>query len=601
MSLSVLQDQLAVRFNNQTLHLAPRLKELFPTHPSLYNCVTKINGSEKMAPVIRRAASIGEYRTHLSPASREGVGALGMYLGERIQHDDKVWWSMSYVVLDFDTNTPAELIPLVTTLLGSDVHTYLTTGTTGRGAHLYIFLKPLMHHKRAYGVVKHLQAVAYDAGLGRPEIRPSSDSGPGSPIFLPYRAAGEDGFGINPLLDPENEMRPASLAEAPEVVKRVAPETLEAVCQELGRKVQKPGRDRRTFTTSAPEGCPLQRGNGTALLEAELERLDDAFVEPHRQNLIMGGTAYALRKLGLDGATVREAFETFIRRNDPAELSRRLAAVERTISKHENGQRVAWREYYERAGLEAPYGVGVPPEVVGQLEQATTFFRSYAWPGRGGASDRSVYAALLKVAAVHGVPHRDGVAVSISVRNLAMAARVGDMTRQKALQRLTEAKLVRRDVSARHRKEDAGVLVLLMEGVHKLSHSISPKGGLEEWDSLYTHPAFMHGKLGKTSGLLLIALLEADTPLTRPELAKLLGKGSRDIRGPLDRLLKYEICCKGELDGTYRAVERWHDALEAAAAETGAHRSLERQQERHDIDREVFATQLTRSREQREF
>jgi hypothetical protein len=586
-----LQPQPGVIPRDQTADFAPLLMALYRPHPDTHNSITELTGSEKTAPVVRRAATIKEYSTHLSPAAREGIGALGMYLGERVQDGDKVWWSMSYLVLDFDTKGPADLVPLIDTLAGFSITTYATTGTTGRGAHLYLFLSPLLHHKRAYSVVKLFQTVASEAGLGLPETRPSGISGMGSPIFLPYRAAGEDGFGVNPLLNPADDFRPISLVGANKQIKRVSSETLEAFSQEIQGKVSGSSyRHHGTFPTTTPARGETRAGDGLALLETELERLADVFVNPHRQNLVMGVTAYAVRALGLDPTKVRPAVERFIKENDPDELQRRLQAVERTIKKHASGQLVAWHEFYGCAGIEAPHKIGPFKEVVEQLERAEQFVLDYAWPGRGGASDRSAYTALLQVAAVHGVLHDDGVAVSISVRNLAVNARLGNVACRKALARLTEVKLLSRDTTVKRRFEDAKVLVLLKAKVHELCHSITQTGGLREWHSLYTHPACMHGKLGKSAAALLITLLEAEKPLTRPALAKQLGKDSRAIRTPLTKLLDHNVV---QEDGrAFEPVADWPEALERAARDTGAYRSLERQKERHTIEREIYRRTL---------
>lgn len=595
MSFLFLQDRCAIHADNQAAFLAPCLKLLFPAHVSAYNCIVKLEGTQKTAPVVRRAATLREYCNHLSPTAREGVGALGMYLGEKVQTNLQTWWSMSFLALDFDDKTLAELVSFIDTLVGLGVYLYVSTGTTGRGAHLYIFLHPLLQQKRAFVVVKLLQTMAHDAGLGRPEIRPSSMSGIGSPIFLPYRAAGEDSFGVNPLLDPEDNFCPILLADVQKRVKRVCPETLEALCQELNGKVSESTNHCEKPLRTPPNRSAPQVGDSLTLLEAELERLAEKFVVPHRQDLIMGVTAYGVRGLSLDGTTVRAAVETFIRRNDPDELKRRLEAVERTIKKHKAGQLVAWREFYERAGLASPYRVGASQNVLDQLSKAEQLVSGHTWPGRGGASDRSVYAALLQLAALHGIAHNDGVAVSVSVRNLAVNACLGDMTREKALKRLTESGLVRRDTTVNRRFEDAGVLVLLMDRVHKLCHSLSPKGGLREWHSLYTHPAFMHGKLGKFAAAVLITLLEVELPLTRPDLAKRISKESRAIRVPLAKLLDHKIVC--EVDGAYKVQANWEEALEQAAHVTGANRSLENQKQRHAIEREVFQAVLTSRRQ----
>lgn len=595
-SLSIQHSDLSA-CSTRASDLASQLKELFPPHPSLHNCITQLDGTSKTAPVVWTAATLKEYGVHLAPASRGGVGALGMYLGEKTEADGLVWWSTSFLVLDFDGSRPTELVSFINTLAGLGILTYATTGTTGRGAHLYIFLSLLLSQKRAHAAVKHLQAVAHDVGLGLPEIRPSSWLGNGSPIFLPYRAAGEDGFGVNPLLDPENDLRPVNLGDAHERVRRVAPNVLEAACRELGGKAAGPVQ-RDTSSKKIHKGNLRQKASISDPLAAELERLAEMFVEPHRQNIIMGVTAYGVRGLGLSGPAVREAVEKFIQQNDRKDYKRRLEAVNYTIKKYARGGLVAWHEFYQRAGVEVPHRVGVSDEVLAQLELAQQLVAyPAAWPGRKGASERSLVQAFVEVLGVHGKLHDDGVATSISQRNLAENARVGTATCQKALRRLRERGLMRPDKSKKRKAEDADVLVLLKEGVHKLLHSFSTKGGLNEWDSLYTHPAFMHGKLGKSTAALLIALLAAETPLTRPELAKRVGRESRAIRRLLEKLLEHEVIL-GK-DGAYQVMTDWEGALERAAQVTGAYRSLVRQEERHVTEREMFHTMLAMTRSAR--
>ncbi len=237
--------------------------------------------------------------------------------------------------------------------------------------------------------------------------------------------------------------------------------------------------ERRSSPLQKLDRVPVPNVDNITCFRAELERLSKAFVEPHRQNLIMGVAAYGVRALGLSADAVRKEIATFLSRTDPDELERRLEAVERTLKKHVAGQLVAWHEFYTRAGVDLPPATKKLPtaEVLEKVKVAEQCLAAYGWPGRGGQSDRSVYAALVGAAKDYGTPHEQGVAVSISVRDLAFNARLGDKTVQAALKRLRRTDLVRRDTEVERRFEDAGVLVLLIDRVHKLLHSLLPRGG----------------------------------------------------------------------------------------------------------------------------
>jgi DNA-binding transcriptional ArsR family regulator len=91
------------------------------------------------------------------------------------------------------------------------------------------------------------------------------------------------------------------------------------------------------------------------------------------------------------------------------------------------------------------------------------------WKGRGGPTDRAVYAALLITARSHGRPARGGVKVYISVRALALAAGTSKKTAGKALDRLRAAKLVYRASEGKGAK--AGALILrATQGVDTQPH-----------------------------------------------------------------------------------------------------------------------------------
>ena len=323
------------------------LESLFPSHPLAFSRLTKLENGKKTAPMIPGAASQDDYAMHLSPAAYGGVGALGMCPGLSVP-DEKGQrrWYVPYFVADFDAVQTPELEPLINTLEGYGLTTYPTCGTTGRGSHLYGFVEGLVPQWQVYEVLKGIQVISQDAGLGFPEIRPSCRSGRGSPIFLPYRGAQKDGYGFNPLLDLARDMQPLRLEHAPEEVQRIPTTALEAFRLEVETRAAP-----RAATQSRK--VPVQRSttagaeDGVTHLRGELERISEHFVEPHRQNFVMALTAYGVRGLKLDAQTVRVEVTAFVKAQGGDEFKRRLEALERTLIKYSNDPiLVAWKEYY---------------------------------------------------------------------------------------------------------------------------------------------------------------------------------------------------------------------------------------------------------------
>ncbi len=242
-----------------------------------------------------------------------------------------------------------------------------------------------------YEVVKGIQTIAADTGLGVPEIRPSCKVGRGSPIFLPYRGALQDGLGYNPLLDPERDFQPVALEHTFQEVQRISTAALETFRLEMeSRAVYARSCTRAKDKPISTENTLSSKDNLTYLHD-EFERVKAHFIEPNRQHLVMGLTAYGVRGLELAAKTVKEEVTTFIKTHDADELPKRLAALENTLTKYkENPQKIAWRMYYESAGLAAPGKVGVSNEIKGRLELAARSFTECEWKGRAGSSDRSV-------------------------------------------------------------------------------------------------------------------------------------------------------------------------------------------------------------------
>ena len=123
-----------------------------------------------------------------------------------------------------------------------------------------------------------------------------------------------------------------------------------------------------------------------------------------------------------------------------------------------------------------PAGDAAPapdPEVLRNVEALfSEVLERLEWKGRGGPTDRDVYAALLITARRYGRPFRGGVKVYVSVRALALAAGVSKKTAGKALDRLRGRRLVYRTSDGSGAKAGAFVLKTAQEV------DTQPRGGV---------------------------------------------------------------------------------------------------------------------------
>ena len=174
------------------------LLELFPGHPARHTQLRALKHPDfgkKDAMTLLFGAKEALYAKHLDVRCFDGSWALGLMPGYPVGPKR---WSVIWVGFDFDGNTLLEVSPFVDALKARDIYVYLTIGTSGRGAHGYVFFTKPVSQPKVHNALKQWANLAVDLGLGRPDIRPSNPYGPGTGLFLPYRGAGQDGYGLIP-------------------------------------------------------------------------------------------------------------------------------------------------------------------------------------------------------------------------------------------------------------------------------------------------------------------------------------------------------------------------------------------------------------------
>jgi DNA-binding transcriptional ArsR family regulator len=211
-----------------------------------------------------------------------------------------------------------------------------------------------------------------------------------------------------------------------------------------------------------------------------------------------------------------------------------------------------------------------PPEVLKNVEALfSEVLERLKWTGRGGPTDRAIYAALLITARRHGQPSRSGIKVYLSVRALALAAGVSRTTAINALDRLREErKLVYRASEGRGTK--AGALILRVPQ----AFTTQPGGGgskesgqllrdnMRELLRLRWGP----GRVGKTCALYL-EVIALTGGATLSEITERTGRRQDNVRRALVKAEARRLVeCSGE---TYRLVSEFAAALANELKATG--------------------------------
>ncbi len=522
------------------------LQGLFPGHPARRLLCTDVYRDEfgevrKSVVTIKRGAQPQDYAKHLSPDSHGGTGALGVNPTYPQEFGGRLRWFVRFLALDYDSVNKQEIYCLIALLEQYRVYVYLDEGTTGRGLHLYVFLSEPLPQGEAHRALTTIASLSKQQKLPYPEFMPSSASEPGKGVFLPYRGAAEDGFGANPLIDPYGEQ--IALGRIEDEVFRTEVEDLRVFVEEFGRHFEN-----KSQATQSPSYHPNDTGTydgALKALEAEVTRLEGFWVESKRQHLALGASAYGV-SLGMSAERIREDIETLESASYPPEVDDRLGAVNRTIERHVRGERVAWRKFYALADVEPPRGMRIVAwDVLLKLQVLDDSLRSAPFKGMAGFSDLDVLDSLIEVGRKYGKPHAQGVEVSISTRQLAEIARTGQDTIVNSLKRLAKVGWVKR--WNRSRGSNSGSLVLLIDDKDVISHELDD----ENMDRIpIPRLRWGAGKLGKSVRPIL-QNLQGLQPCTRADVARAMGRESRSIRNPVNRLVKQELVEYDEVTNTY--------------------------------------------------
>lgn len=586
--------QIAVAPQPSSEAAANRLMALFPTDSQKHiSWIPGRTASTKRTVTVGRRPGPTEYEKHITASSREGPGALGVkpWLITTAEQPATKFMALDLDDLDADRLRESSFLD---TLEGRGLHAYLTHGSTGRGLHIYFFFQeavPLEAAKLASEVIEEILHASITPGL-RVEHFPSSGTSEGKAIYLPNRGAALDGYGANPLLDPLVEFQPVALLDT-QTRLRYTPATCIA---ELAV-------DRRTplLVKATTQRTKLIASDARQLFEAEVKRIAPFWRPGVRNYLTKGFTAYAVSGLEVDEKEIIRALDELcvapvtstIR--DEGENSRLVKAARGTIARHRNGDPVAWRSYYQQAGVAPPPPLNSNPERDNQVQLLTEQLNSFEFSPRTALADKGMYSTLIRLASEVGRLEAKGVTVQVARRTLAMDANMGDKGSKASLTRLRKYGLVatrRSDIP-----DEAGTIVLLLPGPDSnqdpQSVPINNRRAVQDWDPKFEHVAFRRRALGPISGLIVQALYQCGSrDLTSSQLADALGRYPYRFRKQLDLLTHYKVIGAGPGD-TYRLTEDWETRLDEVAQTRGVLRVRESQIKRHQAEREAHSKFLS--------
>ena len=588
--------------------MAQQFSDEFTRHPAAHiECIS--SGAEGKKVVTKRCPlseeGILEHLNSSDTNGQRGVGARGVSLTFTLEgspEDGKGKWYTDRLVFDFDDVTPGKLSDLAHTLEGNGIYIYLTNGTTGRGAHVHLPLETPISQPEAYELAEGCAAFFAEQELPRPELFPSCPFGQSKAILLPYRGAASSkhlGYGYNPLLEP------AGLKPIP--------------VQNLAQLNRTSLNDLREFVKAVSKPAPRKRSTGqrlsarpsyadpNAAWHAELERVAPAWQAGKRQHLTLALSRYGLYDLGLPLEQVQKDVLELAQQKGDAEIKVREKAITRTWEKLQRGELVSRNNWYEKAGIEPPSKPAPSQDVLDFLDRLESYLLEQLshWKGNAALTDLKILWALISVARQHGVIHIDGIAVSISQRELAERAGVTVSTVNKSLSRLRKRITVKTRTA--ERKSDAGSVILMPPpyidrfdisskkrfnslALSSYSSENPHKGGRKSVLSKGVLPSsvypilFSNTGLGTLARLILDVLIHLGGRAPRAQLTEATGRKGKQLDKPLKRLANYGLVLR---EGrSYVLPKNLSAALERAAEGTGV---LEMQAKRQDLHKKQRA------------
>lgn len=369
---------------------------------------------------------------HLTSKNPDGRGTQGVKLGWPSDPNTKSPWVTDWVALDFDKSRPANLGGFFNALLERSVFPYFTTGTTGRGAHVFLFFDTPIACVDAHKMLCKLSDLAIALGHERPEIRPSAPIG-GAGILLPYRGAAHDGFGINPLFDAQwNDGSEAQIETRDHAVSLF---NVASICRTTTGDLTALTTPVRVTLQPRPRPAPSNLPP-YQLWKQELERVKPFWRVGVRNHLCLAVTGFGCFLNVPDEHIERDVLEIVQGSGD--DIAERRRSIRATLKRRHDQRagkpvRVAFKPFYALAGLDLPLRASLEDDLETKLTKLEGLECCQFTLDRAGARNRTVLLAIVEYARRFGQRHERGIKVSVSRRELAEHLGLGKSTVSNAI------------------------------------------------------------------------------------------------------------------------------------------------------------------------
>lgn len=230
-----------------------------------------------------------------------------------------------------------------------------------------------------------------------------------------------------------------------------------------------------------------------------------------------------------------------------------------------------------------------------RVSQLSEWRLTYSWPGRGGATDKDVYGALLTIANVYGRVHEHSITVKASRRDLAILAGIGSPnTILKSLKRLEDEHGVVEKVRKGGTDGEASIYRLGFTQnctspicVHSTG---SPSGKPPANPQLLKirNSSQWIGTIGKRNSQILDFVAAHARVVTLEEIAKYLGVRKDHVKS---RNILTLLAAPGfliEQDGGYVVPDNIEELLAAHLEDDGHNEAQRRQRARYEREREAY-------------
>lgn len=535
------------------------------------------NVSRKDIVEVKRGAAERDYAAHLRPEASQGPGGIGLYPGFVWGRRTGLW--TNWAMLDFDDHSPDDLQLFFEVLTRQGLQVLANQGTRGRGAHLWFLLERPVPLEKAAASLHFLQHAAAKLGISKVERRPHHNSGDLA-VMLPYRGAGVDGRGFNPLID----YATGEVIELPYLLQRERQDT--QLFSRLGRLRSTERFIEGTYRPKPPlsprVATVIGEGEHSDRWATELSRLPLLWQEGRRHWLVLGAASHGLN-CGVSPATIESDLMSLVERCGDEEPEERRKAIRTTLERHKRGQPVSASYFYEQANVEPP--TKVSDEVRATLGALWEEAMSDAWQTQAGKSARSLYKALLRLAFHHGQRNPHGIEVSVSWGQLQQEADLGSSaTLRNSLLFLEEKQLLRRGAQAEGEKSGSFVLLVTERS------TLIRERGLRECFSLSRNFRNGEGRLGKTAEQL-FDLLNYFGPQDLNELANRMKTRPTDLRKQRDKLLDAGLILEDEKNLLHVAPDS-DRALGVQEEYDGTLQARERQRQKQRIRQDRYRAHL---------